>query len=180
MKRDGRPAKRAMIDASSAILLVKAGLMELCCGMFRLRMTRTVFEEVTVPDREGAGQLKALTGNRPGIEVLADPAGRPNGKVAKDLQGLHRGERGSLYHFLNGAARFVIIDDGAGVRVCRRHGIPHINALLCPKLLLFDGRITQQRADRFSSRILALGRYTEAVRHWAENCGPPDLAFFID
>jgi len=179
VKRDDRPAKRAMIDASSAILLVKAGLIELCGGMFHLQVTRAVFEEVTVPDRAGAERLKALAGKRPGIEVMGDPAGRLAGQVAADLKGLHRGERDSLHHFLNGAARFVILDDGPGVRVCRRHSIPHVNALLCPKLLLFAGKISQRNADLFSSRIIALGRYTDPVRHWAEKCGPSDLSCFI-
>jgi len=171
---------RAMIDASSAILLVKAGLVEMCCDMFRLQMTRTVFDEVTVPDRAGAERFKALAGKRPGIAVMADPAGRLGGQVAADLQGLHRGERDSLHHVINGTARFVIIDDGPGVRACRRHGISHVNALLCPKLLLFSGRITPRRAHLLSSQIAALGRYAEGVRRWAETCGPSDLALFLD
>jgi len=180
MKPNVRPSMRAMIDASSAILLVKAGLIELCCQMFRLQMTRMVFEEVTVPDHEGAERLKILAERRPGIEVIGDPTSRLGGQVAAELQGLHRGERDSLNHCLYGMARFVIIDDGPGVRVCRRQGIPHVNALLCPKLLLFSGIISQRRANLFSTRIIALGRYNETVRHWAETCGPSDLAFFLD
>jgi len=179
VKRDAQSAMRAMIDASSAILLAKAGAIESCCRMFRLQMTRRVFEEVTVPGHMGAERLKTLAGKRPGIAVVADPAGHLPDRAAVDLRGLHRGERDSLHHCLMGAARFVIIDDGQAVRVCRRHGIAHVNALLCPKLLLFSGRITGQRAHFLFARIAALGRYSEDVRRWAESCGPTDLEAFL-
>ena len=180
MKPDARPAMRAMIDASSAILLTRSGAIERCCRAYCLQMTRTVFEEVTVPHRQGARYLQSLAGRRPGIAVLADPASRPDGQAAVDLRGLHRGERDSLQHVLNGAARFVIIDDGPGVRACRRQSIPHVNALLCPKLLLFSGKIARRRADLLFARIAVLGRYSEDVRHWAATCRPSDLNAFMD
>ena len=130
-------APLAMIDASSAILLTKAGIMDACCQVFRIKMTRRVFEEVTVMDRPGERRLRALAGKASGFVVVEDPTGPFPDQAGADLQRLHQGERDTLHHFLNGTVRFVILDDGKGVQVCRRQGIPHINALLCPKILYY-------------------------------------------
>lgn len=168
---------RALIDASSAILLFKAGLIKACCEVFHLLMTRSVFDEVSVPAQPGAGEFHALAGRLPGVTLLDDPVGiLPTN--ATDLQRLHRGERDTLHHYLNGAARFVIIDDGKGVQVCRRHGIPHVNALLCPRLLHFSGRMPARHARLFFARIASLGRYSTAVVKWADTCDRSDLSFF--
>lgn len=170
---------RALIDASSAILLFKSGLIKACSEMFHLFMTRSVFDEVSVPIQPGAGEFQAMAGRQPGMVVLDDPAGNLP-KHAKDVQRLHRGERDTLHHFLNGAARFVIIDDGKGVRACRRHGIPHVNALLCPRLLYFSGRIPDRHARNSFARVAGLGRYTTNVIQWADTCERAELSFFID
>ncbi|WP_319405565.1 hypothetical protein [uncultured Desulfosarcina sp.] len=168
---------RALIDASSAILLFKSGLIKASCELFSLLMTRSVFDEVSVPAQPGADELHALAGRQPGVTVLDHPTGAlPNG--AADVQRLHRGERDTLHHYLNGAARFVIIDDGRGVRVCRRHGIPHINALLCPRLLYFSGRMPDPHARFFFTRVAKLGRYSTAVVKWADTCEKSELSFF--
>jgi hypothetical protein len=170
----------ALIDASSAILLAKAGLIRSCCETLRLFMTRSVFHEVTVPEQPGAGVLGSLCGRQPGVIVLDDPVGPVADRAAEDVQRLHRGERDTLHHYLNGVARFVIIDDGKGVQVCRRHGIPHVNALLCPKLLYFSGWLPVHQVRSFFTRLSSLGRYSTAVVEWADICGRSDLEFFID
>ena len=170
---------RALIDASSAILLFKGGLLESCCEVFRLQMTRSVFSEVTVPAQPGAVDLRELAHRQPGVTILDDPVGTLPDNAA-DILRLHRGERDTLHHYLDGAARFVIIDDGKGVRACRRHGIPHVNALLFPKLLHFCGRMPDHQARSFFRRISRLGRYSAAVVAWARRCGRSDLEFFID
>ena len=145
--------------------------------MFHLLMTRSVFDEVCVPAQPGSGELHALAGRQPGVTILDDPTGAlPNS--AADVQRLHRGERDTLHHFLNGAARFVIIDDGKGVQVCRRHGIPHVNALLCPRLLYFSGRMPDPHARFFFARVASLGRYSKAVVNWAGTCEKSELSFF--
>lgn len=170
---------RAIIDASSAILLYKAGLIDISCEMVQLLMTRSVFEEVTVPQQVGAGGFRVLVGRQPGIIVLEDPRDNVSNGASVDIGRLHRGERDTLIHFLNGAARFVIIDDGKAVRVCRRHGIPHVNALLFPKLLYFSKRLPADQADRFFFRLCSLGRYSDKVIDWAKDCGAGQLEFFL-
>ena len=170
-----------MIDASSAILLTKAGAMEACCQTFRIKMTRRVFEEVTVPDRPGERRLRALAEKEPGFVVVENPAGLPPDRVAADLLRLHPGERDTLHHFLNGTARFVILDDGKAVRVCRRHAIPHINALLCPKIFHYCERLPDGPQFRcLFDRIAGMGRYSEDVLAWARQCRRSDLEFFLN
>lgn len=180
--RARRPnAPRALVDASSAILLQKAGLIRSCCETFYLLMTRSVFNEVSLPVYPDAAGLRALIGQQPGICVLDDPVDPVRAKAADDLGRLDRGERNTLRHYLNGAARFVIIDDGRGIRACRRHNIPHVNALLCPQLIHFSGRMPDPLQVRsYRERIARLGRYSTHVIAWANTCDRSDLVFFIN
>ena len=169
----------ALVDASSAILLAKVGLMEACCKALALSMTRSVYEEVAVGDRPAAADLRALAGRRPGFTVLADPGRQMGAPAAADMARLHRGERDTLTHYLGGAGRFVIIDDGKGVRTCRRLGIPHVNALLCPQLLFHCGHIPEGHCvQTLMDRLVDLGRYSASVVRWARACRPPDVDFF--
>jgi hypothetical protein len=177
--RDETAMNDALIDASSAILLFKAGLIAASCHAFHLLMTRSVFEEVAVPEQPGAEDLRELTGRQPGISLLPDPAGALAGSITTDIDRLHRGERDTLAHYLRGAARFVIIDDGRGVQVCRRHAIPHVNALLLPKLLFFADRLSAQQAHRYFTRIQSLGRYSGTVVARADAFKKGDLAYFL-
>lgn len=175
---ESRSPLQAVIDASSAILLSKAGLMDACCAVLPMGMTRAVLDEVAVPGRPGADRIRRLAGASAGLTLLSDPVGRPS-RMGEDILRLHRGERDTLHHYFNGAARFVIIDDGRGLRVCRRYAVPHINALLCPRLLSFCGRIGESAAQRGFDRIAALGRYSPAVVAWAAACRPAALDFFM-
>jgi hypothetical protein len=179
VESDNTEAARAIIDASSAILLYKSGLIDISCAMFQLLMTRSVFEEVTVPGQVGADGIGDLAGGQPGIIVLDNPRENVSNRPAADIGRLHRGERDTLAHYLNGVARFVIIDDGKAVRVCRRHGIPHVNALLFPKLLYFAKRLPADQADGFFFRLCSLGRYSDKVIDWAKDCGAGQLDFFL-
>jgi len=155
--------------------------MDACCQAFRIDMTRRVFEEVTVADRPGEQRLRAMAGKEPGFVVIDDPVGPLPDRAAADLLRLHQGERDTLHHFLKGAARFVILDDGKGVQVCRRYGIPHINALLCPKILHYRERLPDGLQVRcLFDRIAGLGRYSEDVAAWAQHCRRSDLEFFLN
>ena len=170
-----------LIDASSAILLEKAGLIHLCCQALTLLMPRVVFDEVTAPQHKASSSLGDLAGRRYGFGLLDDPVAPLAAAVAVDLGRLDRGERDTLHHYLSGAARFVIMDDGKGLRVCRRHRIPHVNALLCPKLLHYCGRLPKPRqAGLYLERLAGLGRYSADVIAWATDCGRSDLEWFLD
>ena len=176
---DANKTERAIIDASSAILLYKAGLIDSYCQMVQLLMTRSVFGEVTVPQQSGAEALGTLAGRQPGIIVLDDPRDPDYNKSIADINRLDQGERDTLLHYLNGAARFVVIDDGKAVRSCRRYGIPHVNALLVPKLLYFSNRLSMDQTDHFFYRLCTLGRYSDGVVDWGKKCGAGQLDFFL-
>lgn len=169
----------AIIDASSAILLYKADLLYIFCQALQLAIPRSVFAEVTVPAHCGADGLGKLVACQPGIKLLDDPP-LPDNDVAADIDRLDRGERDTLLHYLDGAAPFVILDDGKAVRLCRRYDIPHINALLVPKLLFFSQRLSAHQTDHYFSRLLALGRYSEYVVKWAKCCQKGQLVFFLE
>jgi hypothetical protein len=171
----------ALIDASSAILLEKAGLIRLCCQALTLLMSRAVFDEVTAPQHRAGSRLGTLAGRQPGFGLLDNPVAPLAATVAEDLERLDRGERDTLHHYLSGAARFVIMDDGKGLRACRRHRIPHVNALLCPKLLHYGGHLPKPRqAGLYLERLAGLGRYSADVIAWATACGRSDLEWFLD
>lgn len=169
-----------LIDASSAILLEKAGLIHRCCQAVTLLMTRAVFHEVTAPQHADSCRLGVLAGRRLGLGLLDDPVAPLAESVSADLEGLDRGERDTLHHYLSGSARFVVMDDGKGLRVCRRYRIPHLNALLCPKLLHYCGYLPEHwQTDVYLERLAELGRYSAEVIAWARACGRSDLEWFI-
>ena len=63
---------------------------------------------------------------------------------------------------------------------CRRHRIPHVNALLCPKLLHYAGWLRDDReVGDLQARIAAMGRYTADIVAWAEACNAADLEWLI-
>lgn len=93
--------------------------------------------------------------------------------------GIERQNRDTLLHYLIGIAWFVVIDDGKGVQACRRHDIPHVNALLFPRLLHYTGHLSAQNSRHFFDQIQTLGHYSASVVNWAASCTKADLDFFI-
>jgi hypothetical protein len=170
----------ALIDASSAILLCRAELILACCSAYQLLMTPSVFSEIAVAGQPGSATLSKLTRRRGGITLLSDPSESLPDKTDFDLGRLHRGERDTLQHYLTGTGRFVVIDDGKGVQVCRSLHIPHVNALLVPSLLYFSGHLSKDDSKRFFRRIQRLGRYSIRVVQWALHCTRENVSFFID
>jgi hypothetical protein len=95
------------------------------------------------------------------------------------LTRLHCGEKQTLYRYFMGIEDFVIIDDKKGAGYCRDHGIPYLNALLCPKILYFSGIINTTLFQRLTARLLKVGRYALWIRQTAENLSTEDLSFFL-
>ena len=168
-----RKAKRAVIDASSAILLSKAGLLGMLARSYRVVMTRSVLEETIRPGYPGAGQVEALRWGG-GIGILAAEPAEMEG-----LPTLGRGERDTIGAFLQGEADFVIIDDGKGAGFCRDRAIPYINALLVPRILVLGGRMSPPDGRTYTEAILAVGRYSKPIIHYAATCPPDALGFFL-
>jgi predicted nucleic acid-binding protein len=167
--------KTILVDASSAILLHKAEVLIHIQTVFRMCMTTSVYEELTHQERPGARAVASAHRDRR-ITVLP-PCG-PNAQRHLPSS-LHRGERDTLLCYLDGAADFIIIDDGRGAGYCRREAIPYVNALLCPRLLAASGRMTSAAAHFAMARIADLGRYSDWVKHYAATCSDSALTTFL-
>lgn len=102
------------------------------------------------------------------------------GPVGDELTGGgYPGERATLAAMAAGRGDFVIIDDGAGARFCRRHAIPYINALLCPRILKLAGRLSAPAAAAHMDRIRRQGRYAPAIVAFAYDCEDAILEPFL-
>jgi hypothetical protein len=166
--------KAVLIDASSAILLFKADLLQSMAVAFELCVVPAVFEEITVVGREGAAEFEAaLAGG--GLKMVAPP-GLPAGEA---LAGLGAGERDTLRAFEQGAAHFVIIDDRKGAIYCRDHRIPYINALLCPNVLRAAGYLSNDACAAAFDHLLLLGRYGRWVVTRARSYSAHELDGFL-
>ena len=167
--------KAALIDASSAILLHKAALLDSVASAYKLMMTPAVFREVTVAGRNGAARFESLC--RSGrIELTVEPG---RSKLEDGLSGLGAGERETLLFFAVGGADFVILDDRKGAACCRSRAIPHINALLCPKILRWSGRLDRYAYIRAFAYLLDQGRYSSHVVEFAIECRRSRLYDFL-
>lgn len=167
--------KAVLIDASSAILLYKAGLFDAVAAAYRLMMTPAVYQEVTVAGRNGADRFEAFCRSRR-IEVTAKPE---RNDLDDGLSSLGSGERETLLVYAVGGADFVILDDRKGVACCRSRGIPHINALLCPKILRWSGRLDRDAYTRAFAHLLDQGRYGSHVVEFAIECHRSRMCDFL-
>jgi len=162
-----------LIDASSAILLYKAQLFEAVAKAFAVRMVPEVFQEVTVTGRAGSAFFRRCA--EKSCLVLG---AKTNGSESQFYQ-LHIGERRTIHAYLGGNADFIIIDDRKGALVCRAQRIPYINALLCPRIMQWSGRITPDVSDQAFGRIERAGRYGQAVVAFARMCTARQMAHFM-
>ncbi|MBI9084158.1 MAG: hypothetical protein JEZ11_11215 [Desulfobacterales bacterium] len=174
LKKAGtKKPRRVVIDASSAILLFKAGLLDLLTRVYRIVMTPSVLDETTRPGYPGARLVESLR-SAGAIVILASKPADVDG-----LPTLGRGERDTIGAFLQGAADFVIIDDGKGAGFCRDHAIPYINALLVPRILVLSGQMSPRDGRKHTEAILAVGRYSPQIANYAATCPPEVLDFFL-
>lgn len=167
--------KTVLVDASSAILLHKAGLLTHMLAVFHISVAASVYGELTQRPRPGS---RAIARGREARQItIRIPHGTP---ASHRLPGnLHLGERDTLLCYLDGGADFIIIDDGRGAGFCRREAIPYINALLCPRLLIAAGRLSPAEARTAMDHILELGHYSAWVRRYAATCEEVDLSPFL-
>jgi hypothetical protein len=165
--------KQAIIDASSAILLHKAGLFARLAGVYRVRMAVSVYAEITRPGYPGAERFEDLC--HQGRFAVIEPRSRPGDRRVP----LDGGERDTVIGYLQGKADFVIIDDGPGSGFCRASGIPYINALLFPRILFLRHMMVEADYRHKTDRILRDGRYAEKIVIFAAGAGPAQLEAFL-
>jgi len=170
--------KKALMDASSAILLAKAGLSALACELYHIIMPPSVFSEITDSDKPGAAEFRLFAGQG-SIEVCNQrPDDRAQQPTSDAKPSFGAGEADLLGLYRAGAGDFLILDDGAAARYCLMEEIPFINALLFPRVLE-DSRFTPKETWRIQQEIIRHGRYAEDVIDFARRCSAEELIFFL-
>lgn len=166
--------KRVIMDSSSAILLYKCGCIPALMKYFSPVIPLSVKCELTLNGYEGSEFFTGLCREET-IKVY-----EPDSDSYKKMNGkLHAGERDVIALYYEGKGDFILIDDGRGSAFCRDNKIPYINAVLAIKILFLKSLINEEAYADAWGWILANGRYSQKVIHWAENADEHDLGFFI-
>ncbi|NDY74370.1 hypothetical protein DO021_20965 [Desulfobacter hydrogenophilus] len=168
------------IDASSAILLYKAGLFVPCTQYFSIIMETHVYKEVGVPDHPGANFFLSMVQKNSVKVCRADTDRQDNINLPENMD---LGERQTLVLYFQNVdpdqPSFITIDDAKGARFCLRHKVPFINALLVPKILWFAGILNKNDYLNKTAFVIGIGRYSKTVIEKAKALSPSDLAMFI-
>jgi len=166
--------KTAVMDASSAIILYKAGLHHLLTEMYRVVLPHSVYYEITGNEYAGADEYERMVAEQKMIvkEIPAD-------SHVHRIRALDRGEEDTIRLYLAGEGQFVITDDGRAARYCRTAGIPFINALLVPVVLRFTGRKSEDWCRKAMDRVVNAGRYSKEVLFFAGSCSREQVRFAV-
>ena len=167
--------KAILLDASSAILLAKAGFHEDLVTGYSILMSVSVFDEITRKGLPGSGEYRELQ-QEERLQIL--PVSTQNTADAH-LQKLDRGERDTILLFHEGYGDFVVTDDGAAAKFCLGNRIPFVNSLLLLRLLHHSGMIGDSSYETGFQSLLGLGWYSEKVREYARSCPDSELLFFL-
>lgn len=168
------------IDASSAILLYKAGLFVPCTRYFSIIMETDVYKEVRVPDHPGTKFFSSMVQKNNVKVCRADTDRQVNINLPENLD---LGERQTLVLYLQNICpdqpSFILIDDAKGARFCLSHKVPFINALLVPKILWFAGLLNKNDYLDKTALVIEKGHYSRTVIEKAKALSSSDLATFI-
>lgn len=176
----GLDLKTALLDASSAILLFRAGLHKTLPARYHIQIPLSAFLEITDNSKPGAAAYETLVAESE-VHVIG-PRGVPALEHHNSIPlQPGSGEYDCVRLYQTGCGDFLIIDDGKAAKYCMRQGIPFINALLVPIILGFVPQDPQERAAMSAccEKIAALGRYSEKILRFAANCSRDELAFFL-
>jgi len=170
---------RALLDASSAILLYKAGLLEVFAGVYHVSISRSVQQELICNNRSGAATFAHYVTSDT-IEVIDTDNEVPNSKALTiGLNSLGKGERDTILCLKAGMGDFIVTDDGKAARYCQGKALPFINALLFPRLLYFAGIMPFNESSAKMETIMGIGRYSPQITAWAFHSSKEALAFAI-
>jgi len=160
-------------DTSSLIYLAKASIIRSFLESFEVTVPPSVHRELI---REGYPHSEEIRRFSEEGFLAIQPVKKPSGLNPTFLKG---GERDVIILFYQLGSDGILIDDGAGVRTCRKHGIPFVSALLVPSLLLIKNTIDAKQAKKSLDKIERIGRYSREVILFARTCffqaiGPDD------
>lgn len=141
-------------------------------------MPDSVFDEITGNKLPGSSEYKKLLQEKL-LTVLHAPEPSTITDVDASLQKLDTGERDTLLLFFTGHGTFVATDDGAAAKYCLNNSIPFVNSLLVLRILHHSGIIEANTYRAGFSSLLAVGRYSEKIINYAQNCPDNELLFFL-
>ncbi len=170
--------KRVLLDASSAIILFKAGLHAVLLEMYTVVMPEAVYKEITANSYPGAEEYRQFLADTK-IAIKGPLLDSANKTVRSGLNSLGRGEHDVINLYYAGQGDFIITDDGAAARYCKREGIPFVNALLVPQILGAAGVKDRNFCRESMDEIIGIGRYSSKIIAFAQECQREDLSFFI-
>ena len=165
--------KRAIADSSSVIILSKANLLQPLVEVYRIILAESVYREITIGAHSGADACERFVKEK-GIRV--------QNTSSRGYPGTHklgRGEADTIQLYNEGQGDFIIVDDGAAARYCKREGIPFINALLFPIVLKYAQARTREFCNKAFEDVLARGRYSDKVVTFARKCSKENISFAL-
>ena len=71
------------------------------------------------------------------------------------------------------------MDDGRGLKYCKKAGLPFINALLFPRILFLIGSISESEFQKKSAEIIQNGRYSKNIIDIALNLSNQAIQPFL-
>lgn len=164
-------------DASSAILLEKAGLFASFSTVFHLVLTESVFKEITRPGYPGAEVF--AKSRKKGQVTLQSPIGTDHLEIFPEKGTLDRGEQDTICLFLEKRQGFILIDDGKAAKWCMKNHLPFINALLVPKIFWYADLVTENECMEQMATLFRIGRYSKQVKAFALDCKKTSLSPFM-
>jgi predicted nucleic acid-binding protein len=164
-------------DASSAILLEKAGLFTTVSKAFRIVFPVSVFNEITRPGYPGSAFFTKALENGLVDVVFGSEKNRVSGYPRKNE--MDAGERDAIRLFLERKQGFILTDDGRAAAWCRDHDLPFINALLVPKILGIAGWIPREDSMDKMVLLCRMGRYSQKIKDLAFSFTKKDLTLFM-
>jgi predicted nucleic acid-binding protein len=155
-------------DSSSIILLQKTALLDHFWGAYRVVIAASVYGEVTSHRKTGVAELAAL---------LRTSVREPCFDGVEGNMG--DGERDTLSLYREGYGDFILVDDKKAAQYCRKKGIPFVNGLLVPRLLLGGKLISRDACRLYTARLAQQGYYSETIIRRASALRNDDLEVFF-
>ncbi len=172
--------KTVLTDASSAILLFRAGLFPALISFFRIMVAESVYAEITVIGYPGAETFCNACADR---QIIVRTAGTVSAIRHPELlmpsQSVRKGEGDTIRLWLYGEGDFILMDDYKGAAFCRDHGIPYISAILVPRILALSGHLSADQCSEKTEELIRNGRYSKKIIAYARNCPDRELLFFV-
>lgn len=151
----GRPL---VVDASTAILLAKVGLLRDVAGRGEVIMAEAAFREATAKDVDDARLIQKLA--EEGLLKRASPQGG-KGRYEKDFR-LGEGEAETIA-LAQEMGAIAATDDGLALRCLKVLGLPFTSAIALLVALTEAGEVGPDLALELLSKLERFGRYDPRI-----------------